>query len=138
LNALKQRINECGFFFVRQLAAGRIAGLESYRAEKQSFKQAVAPNDFAVGDKLFEAFRTFAAADKVFGLTPENVNSQADFAKARIRQELATANYSNEAGIQVFLESDPQILKAIESMPQAGKLVETAFMSTRSRQTAGN
>lgn len=136
---LRGRIGECAFFFVRQLVSGKVSGLESFRTDKQSFKPAVGPNDFVVGDKIFEAFRAFAAADKINGLTAENVNSQTEFAKARIRQELATSNYSYEAGIQVFLENDPQILKALESMPQAGKLVETAFMSSRSqRQILGN
>ena len=37
----------------------------------------------------------------------------------RLREELATANYSTEAGVQVLLETDPQVLKAIETMPQA-------------------
>ena len=39
----------------------------------------------------------------------------------RIREELATANHSNEAGVQVLLENDPQVLKAIEVMPEAEK-----------------
>jgi hypothetical protein len=56
-------------------------------------------------------------------LTAENVSSQSDYAKSRLRQELATANYSTEAGVQVLLESDPQVLKAIEVMPKAANLV---------------
>ncbi len=136
-NPLKSRIGEAAFFFVRQLVSGRVSGLESYKTEKQSFKQVVGSGDLVVGEKLFEAFRNFAAADKANGLTAENVNSQAEYAKARIRQELATSNYSNEAGIQVFLETDPQVLKAIESMPQAGKITETAFNGAFSR-TSGN
>jgi len=125
-NALKGRISESAFFFVRQLVAGRIAGFESFRAEKQSFKATVAPGEFQPSDKLLEAFRAFVAADKAGGLTPENLSSQTDFIKTRIRGELATANYSSEAGAQVLLEVDPQVLKAIESMPQAQKLTETA------------
>jgi hypothetical protein len=54
-------------------------------------------------------------------LTVENINNQADYARTRIRQELATANYSNEAGAQVLLETDPQVVKAIEVMPQAAR-----------------
>ena len=63
-----------------------------------------------------------AAADPKLGLTAEIVNSQPDWAKMRLREEIATANYSNEAGVQVLLEADPQILKAIDSMPQATEL----------------
>jgi hypothetical protein len=62
----------------------------------------------------------------LIGLTAENINSQTEHVKMRIREELATANYSTEAGVQVLLETDVQVLKAIESMAQAGRLIETA------------
>jgi carboxyl-terminal processing protease len=122
-NPLRARINESAFYFVRQLVSGKIAGLENFKIEKQSFKQTVTPGEFQANDRLLEAFRTFVTGDKVSGLTAENINSQSEYAKTRIREELATANNSSEAGAQVVLEVDPQILKAIESMPQAGKLV---------------
>jgi carboxyl-terminal processing protease len=122
-NALKGRINEAAFFFTRQLVAGKIAGLETMRADKQSFKTVLQPNEFAVSDKLFEAFKAFAAADPKSGLTAENIASQAEYARTRLRVEMATANYSNEAGVQALLETDPQIAKALEVMPQASGLV---------------
>ncbi|MBX7055174.1 MAG: S41 family peptidase [Pyrinomonadaceae bacterium] len=125
-NPLKARINEASFFFVRQLVAGRIGGLESFRTEKQSFKSTVAAGEFSVNDRLLEAFKAFTANDNENGLTVENLNSQIEYCRTRIREELATANYSTEAGVQVLLETDPQILKAIESMSQAAKLTETA------------
>jgi len=120
---LRSRIGEAAFFFVRQLVAGKIAGFESYKVEKQNFKQLVAPNEFAVPDKLFEAFRSFVASDSANGLSAQNVCAQSDYAKTRLREELATANYSTEAGVQVLLEADPQILRAIEIVPQASSLV---------------
>ncbi len=122
---LRSRINEAAFFFVRQIAAGKVAGFDSLRTEKQTFKQVLAPNEFQVTDKMLDAFRSFVAADKVYGLTAENVSSQLDHARTRIREELATAHYSSEAGVQVLLEVDPQVAKAIESMPEAAKLTES-------------
>jgi len=117
------RLNEAAFFFVRQLVSGQVKGFESYRRDKQSFAQTIEQGDLVANDKLFEAFRTFAAADKANGLTAENINSQIDYAKTRLREELATANYSTEAGAQVLLEVDPQLMKAVESMTEARKLV---------------
>ena len=67
-----------------------------------------------------------AISDKANGLTLENLNSQVEYCKTRIREELATANYSTEAGVQVLLETDPQILKALTVMSQAAKMNETA------------
>lgn len=119
---LRFRINEAAFYFIRQVAAGKIAGLENYKAEKQNFSLSIANNDLVINDKFFEIFRNYTIADKESGLTAENINSQIDYAKTRLREELATANYSNEAGVQVLLETDPQVLKAIESMSEAQKI----------------
>lgn len=122
-SALRGRINESAFFFVRQLVAGKIAGFENFKVEKQSFKATLAAGDFVATDRLYEAYRAYAAADAKNGLTAENISSQAEYARRRLREELATANYSTEAGAQVLLEADPQVLKAIEAMPQASNLV---------------
>ncbi len=128
---LRGRLNEAAFFFVRQLVAGKIAGLENYRVEKQNQSMSIPVGELMVNDRLFEAFRNFTVSNKDNGLTAENINSQADYARSRIRLELATANYSNEAGIQVALETDPQILKAIDSMPEARNMTESLASGRR-------
>lgn len=121
---LRYRISEAAFYFVRQLAAGKIQGFEHLRADKQSFKPVVQPNEFAISDKLFETFIDFTIKDKESGLKAENIRSQAEYARARLRAEIATAHHSTEAGQQVLLESDPQVLKAIDAMPEAKQLLE--------------
>lgn len=125
-DALRGRLNESAFYFTRQLVAGKVAGFESMRSEKQSFKTSLQPAEFAVSDKLYDAFKAFAAADPKSGLTAQNIDSQADYAKLRLREEIATATYSQEAGVQVLLESDPQVAKAIEVIPRASGLVARA------------
>jgi hypothetical protein len=85
----------------------------------------VQPNEFLINDKLYEAFRAFTVADKLNGLNAENIDKEIDFAKSRLRAEIATANYSSEAGQQVLLENDPQVLKGVESIPDARKLFVT-------------
>ena len=119
------RINDAAFFFVRQLVAGKIPGLESFKVEKQSHAMDIQPDKFRIDDRLFEAFKAFAVADKLTGLTPANIDAEGEFARTRLRLELATANYSNEAGIRVLLEVDPQVLKAVEVMPEARKLAQS-------------
>jgi len=126
---LKQRLNEAAFFFARQLVAGKVAGFESLKVDRQNFNQSIAVNDLQVSDKLYEAFKNFTAADAKSGLTAANIDAQADYARMRIRLELATANYSNEAGAQVLLEYDPQVAKAIEVMPDAARALQTVAYS---------
>lgn len=124
-SALKARINESAFLFVRQLVGGKVAGFESMKNDKQSFKQLLAPNEFAISDKLFDAYKAFASAEQAIGLSSANINTQIEYARMRLREEIATANYSTEAGIQVLLEGDIQITKALELMPQAAKLAQS-------------
>jgi carboxyl-terminal processing protease len=121
---LRGRLNESAFFFTRQLIAGQIKGFESFKVSKQNYKLTVNPGEFEISDQLFNAFIEFTVKDKEFGLTAANINSQKAFAKSRLRGEIATANNSNEAGQQVLLESDPQVLKAVDAIPEAKKLLE--------------
>jgi len=120
---LRFRINDAAFYFVRQLVAGQIKAFENFKVDKQNYIQTIEPNDLQISDKMLEAFRAFVVNDKENGLSSENINSQIDYARARLREELATANYSTEAGYQVLLEQDPQVLKAIDAIPEARKLL---------------
>jgi carboxyl-terminal processing protease len=123
-NALRYRINDAVFYFVRKLVAGKVAGFENYRVDKQNHQVTLPSNALEINDRLFETFRDQAIAISENGLSADNINGQADYVKMRLREELATANYSNEAGIQVLLESDPQVLRAIAVMPDAQRLSE--------------
>ncbi|MGI8555488.1 MAG: S41 family peptidase [Pyrinomonadaceae bacterium] len=122
---LLYQINEEAFFFVRQLVNGQIGSLENYKVDHQNPNHQLQPGDLQINDKLLDAFRAFAVKDNTQGLTAANINSQLDFAKTRLREELATANYSSEAGSQVLLENDPQVLKAVEAVLEAKKLDES-------------
>jgi carboxyl-terminal processing protease len=118
------RLNESAFFFTRQLVSGKIAGLEGLKVDKQKNDYILQANDLEINDKILEAFREFVAKDKQAGISAETIDKNLDYLKTRLREELATANYSSEAGSQVLLEADPQVLKAIESLPEAKKLAE--------------
>lgn len=120
---LRARINEAAFFFTRQLVAGQIREFESFKTGKQNFRLTVNPGEFEIGEELYEAFVRFAVGDPEFGLTRANIDTQKTFARSRLRGEIATAVNSNEAGQQVLLETDPQVLKAIDAMPEAEKLL---------------
>ena len=120
----RARINDAAFFFVRQLVAGKVPGFESYKVEKQSQVKSIQAGALLVTDRLFEAFRQSTLSNNQSGLADENIAADLEYAKTRLRQELVTANYSSEAGAQVLLETDPQILKATESMAVARNMVE--------------
>jgi carboxyl-terminal processing protease len=122
----RNRIAEAAFQFTRQLAAGLVTGLESYKVERVQYGRNAKAQDFPVNDRVIEAFRGFVRTDTQSQLTPAQVDEELDFVKLRLREEIVTAAYSNDAGARVLLDSDPQVLRALEALPEAKRLAESA------------
>ncbi|MDQ2938801.1 MAG: S41 family peptidase [Acidobacteriota bacterium] len=127
---LRNRIAEAAFQFTRQLAAGLVPGLESYKVEKVQYGRNAKPGDFPINDRVVEAFRNFVRTDTLSQLTPAQLDNEVDFVKLRLREEIITAAYSNDAGARVLLDSDPQVLRALEALPDAKRLAESVRTGT--------
>ncbi len=127
----RARIFEAAFYFTRELAAGKVAGLESYAIGTMQYGRSPRPTDLPVTDRVVEAFRDYArrtAADT--GLTLSQIDADFDYVKLRIRDEIITAAYGSEAGGRVLLEGDPQLLRALEALPDAKRLAESVGNGT--------
>lgn len=122
---VRNRIVEEAFYFTRQLASGTLPGFESYRVEKVEYGRSPKPTDFPISDRVIEAFRNFVRADQNSGLTAAQLDAELDFMKLRLREEIITAGFSNDAGARVLLDSDPQVLRALEALPDAKRLAES-------------
>ncbi len=122
---LRNRIAESAFQFTRQLAAGLVPGLESYKVEKVQYGRNAKPGDYPITDRVVEAFRSFVRTDTQSQLTPAQLDEEIDFVKLRLREEIITAAFSNDAGARVLLDSDPQVLRALEALPDAKRLAES-------------
>jgi carboxyl-terminal processing protease len=133
ITALRGRIAEAAFYFTRELAAGKIPGLEAYRIEKTDYDHNLRPTDYPITERIVEAFREFVQRDGNLGLQPAQIDEEMDFVKLRIRDEVVTAAYASDAGARVLLDSDPQVLRALEALPEAKRLAE----SVRSITTRG-
>jgi carboxyl-terminal processing protease len=120
------RIAEAAFHFTRQLVAGIVPGLESYRVEKVQYGKNAKPTDFPVTDRVLEAFRNFVRSQPDSQVTPAQLDEDLDFAKLRLRQEIVTAAFSNDAGARVLLDSDVQVLRALDALPDAKRLADSA------------
>ncbi|HWS56830.1 MAG TPA: S41 family peptidase [Pyrinomonadaceae bacterium] len=122
---VRARIAEESFHFVRRLVAGQVAGLEGYRlTEGPQFARYPRPTDLPVNDRLVEAFRDFARRDPESGLTPSQLEAEADYVRLRLRDDIVTAAYGGDASGRFLLESDPQLLRALELLPEARALAE--------------
>jgi carboxyl-terminal processing protease len=132
LNFTPQRakVAEAAFQFTRQLAAGLIPGLESFKVEKVQYGKNPKANELAISDRVLEAFRAWVRVDAQSQLTAAQLEEDLDFVKLRLREEIVTAAFSNDAGARVLLDSDPQVLRAIEALPDAKRLAESVRRSS--------
>lgn len=122
---IRNRIAEAAFQFTRQLAAGLVPGLEAYKVEKVQYGRSPKPGDYPINEQVVEAFRSFVRTDTLSQLTAAQLDPEMDFVKLRLREEIVTAAYSNDAGARVLLDSDPQVLRALEALPEAKRLAES-------------
>jgi carboxyl-terminal processing protease len=124
------RINEAIFYFNRQLAAGKITGLESYRIDKVEYGRSPRATDYPINDRVIEALRNYVRKDQSSKVLPAQIDADLDYVKLRLRQEVVTAGFGADAGQRVFLESDPQALRAINVLPEAKRLAESVRNGT--------
>ncbi len=72
-----------------------------------------------------EAFRNFVRTQPELQVQPAQIDEELEFAKLRLRQEIITAAFSNDAGARVLLDSDVQVLRALEALPDAKRLADS-------------
>jgi hypothetical protein len=130
LSPEKLRIAEAAFHFTRQLAAGVLPGLESYKVEKVQYGRNPRPSDFAINDRVIEAFKAYVKSESALQVTATMLDNDLDYAKLRLRQEIVTAAYSNDAGARILLDGDAQILRALDALPDAKRLAESVKSAT--------
>jgi carboxyl-terminal processing protease len=124
------RIAEAAFHFTRQLASGGLPGLESYKVDKVQYGKSARPADFPITDRVLEAFRLFVRNQPELQVTPAQIDEELEYSKLRLREEIITAAFSNDAGARVLLDSDTQVLKALDALPDAKRLAESISNGT--------
>ena len=126
----RTRIAEAAFQFTRRLAAGVVPGLENYHVEKVQYGKNPKATDYPINDRVIEAFREWVRTDVESQLTAAQLEEELEFVKLRLREEIVTAAFSNDAGARVLLDADPQVLRALEALPDAKRLAESVRSGT--------
>lgn len=106
------------FFFVRETAAARA---------RDQFS-AILPASFSAeneASRLIPEFEQFVRA-RYASLPGSLLQSQSDFIKQRLIYDLTMATGNIEAAKRSWNRTDPQILKAVELLPRAGELANSA------------
>ena len=114
------------FFFAREAANGKIAGQENYHAVAFSFGKRIEPAVFPVSESLTASFDNFVK--KHFGekFPIEVLQRERAFIKLRLRYNIVMASYGSVSANQVLTEDDPQVAKAVETLPRAAQLAQLA------------
>jgi len=81
--------------------------------------------DFQVDDAIMKSFRDYLAAKNVRYTEPD-ISENLDWIKRKIKQEVFLSTFGQQEGFKVELEADPQVQKAVDSIPQARALYENA------------
>ena len=130
ITPLQSRLIDPVFGFVRELINGRIvvAGVDTQKIRGFPDSQHnLQPDDFTVDDQLLKAFKDYVAANEnIYKVTDTQVERERESIARQIRFELATAAYGAVKARQVLIVDDPQVLKAIEVMPNARTLASGA------------
>ncbi len=80
---------------------------------------------FEVDDATMQDFRKFLDSEKVPFTEAELVQND-DWVRSSIKSEIFVNAYGQEEGLKVRAEADPEVLKALDLLPQAKQLAENA------------
>jgi len=81
--------------------------------------------EFTADDTVMKDFREYLAKKNVHYTEPE-MSENIDWIKRKIKQEVFMSVFGQQEGFKVELEADPQVQKAVDSIPQARALYENA------------
>jgi carboxyl-terminal processing protease len=80
---------------------------------------------FEADEIVLKALREYMAKRNI-RYTEAEMADNLDWVKRKIKQEVFMSTFGQQEGFKVALEADPQVQKAVEAVPQARALYETA------------
>ena len=81
--------------------------------------------EFEVDDAVLQDFRKFLEAENIPYTEGELIENN-DWLRSNIRAEMFIDSFGQEEGLKVRAETDPEVVKALELLPQARALVDNA------------
>jgi carboxyl-terminal processing protease len=91
--------------------------------------------NFEVDESVMQDFRKSLDADKI-PYTEADLSQNNDWIRSNIKSELFVDAFGQEEGLKVKAESDPEVLKGLELLPQAKQLAENARKIIAQRNSA--
>jgi len=91
--------------------------------------------NFEVDESVLQEFRKSLDADKT-AYTEADLVQNNDWVRANIKSEIFVDAFGQEEGLKVKAESDPEVVKGLELLPQAKTLAENARKVVAERSTS--
>jgi carboxyl-terminal processing protease len=113
------------FQFARITSARSFADVK-ISAERVGLSKRIRSGDVKVDDELIAAFENYVRSDPEWKISDDVLSREANFVRSRLRYQLAVAAFGIVPANQILAEDDPQIAKALESLPRAAQLAATA------------
>ncbi len=89
---------------------------------------------FEVDDAILQDFRKFLDSEKI-PYTEADLIANNDWVRSSIKSEIFVDAFGQEEGLKVRAETDPQVIKALELIPQARALADNAKKYIAERNT---
>lgn len=91
--------------------------------------------DFEVDEVVMQDFRKFLDEEKI-PFTEIELQENHDWLRSNIKSELFVDSFGQEEGLKVRAETDPEVMKALDLLPQARALAENARKVIAERNSA--
>ncbi|MBA3440543.1 MAG: S41 family peptidase [Pyrinomonadaceae bacterium] len=132
VSAAQARLFHPVFAFTLELAAKRIKGFADYDLPRvMEYGYDLKATDFPVSDHLYKSFKEFVASKPAYKLSAAYLDRERRFIERQLRYDLATASYGTVTALRIFNMDDPQINRAIEVLPRARELAQSAKQSRK-------
>lgn len=118
LNKFQQQLYRGDVFFPLETGIGGFT--RYYLGTKPTITK-----EFVVDDIVLKDFRNYLSKHNIRYTEPD-MSENLDWVKRKIKQEVFMSAYGMQEGYKVQLDSDPQVVKAIEAVPQARALYQNA------------
>jgi carboxyl-terminal processing protease len=126
--------NKDAFFkYASRLTQGQVPGATNFRLQNQE-SNPKSISTLEITDSILADFEKFLHELNV-DFTHDDFQKNVDFIKRRIKQEAFISLFGLQEGFRVAIQGDNQVLKALETMPEA-KLLMTSGRTTPAAQNS--
>ena len=118
LNKFQQELFRFDVFYPAEAGVGGFT--RAYLGERPTIT-----HDFSADDNVMHEFRNYLSKHNV-RYAEADLSENQDWIKRKIKQEVFMSTFGMQDGFKVLLEADPQVQKAVDSVPQARALYQNA------------